>query len=66
MKLSHVIILATSILLGFSALAGVHLNLNRYHYSNLPIDGRIARVDRFYGTVEVYDKDRGWVDVRYK
>ena len=66
MKLSHVLVLAASILIGCGAIAGSNLLFNRYAYSPIALDGHLARVDKATGVVEIYIKERGWVDVRYR
>jgi hypothetical protein len=49
MKLTHVVILALAILLGCGLIAASNLLLFRHEYSNVMIDGHLARS----GTVEV-------------
>jgi hypothetical protein len=66
MKLSHVFVLAASILIGCGAIALSNLPFNRYAYSPVALDGHLARIDKSNGVVEIYVKDRGWVDVRYR
>jgi len=66
MKLSHVLVLAASILIGCGAIAVSNLLFNRYAYSPIAVDGHLARIDKSNGAVEIYVKERGWVDVRYR
>ena len=65
MKLSHVIILAASILIGCSAIALSNLVFDRYAYRTPLLHGRLSRVDKMTGAVETYHEERGWVNVRY-
>lgn len=63
-KLSHVLVLAASILIGCGLIAVFGAARDRYHYSALAVEGHLGRVDRYTGAVEIYDKGRGWVPYR--
>jgi hypothetical protein len=56
----HILALAGSIVF----LALVLALKDRYHYQPSNIDGRIGRIDRYTGAIEVYDQKTGWTDVR--
>ena len=64
MKAWQVLVLAVSILGAGGLVAAAVWSQERYHYSNVPVDNRLARVNRFTGEVEVYYGDRGWVILR--
>ncbi|HMF12014.1 MAG TPA: hypothetical protein VKE94_06895 [Gemmataceae bacterium] len=66
MKLSHVLLLSMSILIGCGAIAASNLLFNRYEYSPVAVEGHLSRIDKSSGAVEIYVKDRGWVDVRFR
>jgi hypothetical protein len=63
MKLLHVLILSASILIGCCVIAFARFGLDRHEYIHTPVEGRLGRVNRFTGAVEIYDKNRGWFDV---
>jgi hypothetical protein len=64
MKLAHVLILAATILAGCGAIATSNLLFSRFEYRTPPINGRLSRVDKATGAVEIYRDDRGWSDAR--
>lgn len=64
MKWFHALIIALGIVLAGAVIAGSNLFWTRYEYIYNPSTDRLIRVDKATGEVYLFNKDRGWVDVR--
>jgi hypothetical protein len=63
MKRWHVLVLAASIIAGAGTIALVDGVKERYHYTAYTVFNLPTRIDRYSGSVEVFDKNYGgWTD----
>jgi hypothetical protein len=64
MKTAHALIMAIGFIVGSVLVAGSNLVWDRYQYLLNPMNDHLIRVDKATGQVYLFNKDRGWVDVR--